>query len=157
MAHQLSRRSACAMVAVLSALAGPSWAMHPGDGYMWGDAPPVLAKGAKLAVLEGDPGKPGSYTVRLSMPAGYRIAPHYHTQTENVTVVSGTLMVGMGDTFETKGMKTYKPGGFISIPGSVHHFATAKSATEVQIHGTGPFDIIYLNPADDPQKGAMTQ
>lgn len=124
---------------------------------MWGDAPPVLSKGAKLAVLQGDPGKAEPYTVRLSMPAGYRIAPHYHTQAENVTVISGTLMVGMGDIFDTKTMKTYKPGGFISIPGSVHHFAMAKSPTVVQIHGAGPFDIIYINPADDPQKHAATK
>jgi quercetin dioxygenase-like cupin family protein len=152
-----SSRSACALFVVLAALSPPTWAMHPGDGYKWGDAPPVLSKGAKLAVLQGDPGKPEPYTVRLALPAGYRIAPHSHTQAENVTVISGTLMVGMGDKFDTKGMKTFKPGGFGSIAGGVHHYAMTKGATEIQIHGVGPFDIIYVNPADDPQKGAAAK
>lgn len=153
MSRHLSSMSACALLASVTALSTPAWSMHPSDGYAWGDAPPVLNKGAKLAVLQGDPGKAEPYTIRLSLPAGYRIAPHSHTQTENVTVVSGTLLVGMGDAFETKGMKTFKPGGFGSIPGGVHHYAMSKGATVVQIHGMGPFDLIYVNPADDPQKG----
>lgn len=155
MVRSLSSLAACALLVSLAALPVPSQAMHPGDGYAWGDAPPVLKKGAKLAVLQGDPGKPEPYTIRLFLPAGYRIAPHSHTQTENVTVISGMLLVGMGDTFDTKVMKMFKPGGFGSIPGGVHHFAMAKVATEVQIHGVGPFDLTYVNPADDPQKGAV--
>ena len=135
----------------------PAWAIHSGDGYTWGDAPPALGKGAKLAVLQGDPGKPEPYTVRLALPANYRIAPHSHTQTENVTVISGTLLVGMGDKFDTKDMKTLKPGGFRSVAGGVQHYAMTKGATEIQIHGTGPFDIHYVNPADDPQKGAAAK
>lgn len=153
MARYLSSVSACVLFVSLAAVSLPSQAMHPGDGYAWGDAPPVLQKGAKLAVLQGDPGKPEPYTIRLSFPAGYRIAPHSHTQTENVTVIAGTLLVGMGETFDTKGMKTFKPGGFGSIPGGVHHFAMSKGVTEIQIHGVGPFDLTYVNPADDPQKG----
>jgi quercetin dioxygenase-like cupin family protein len=57
----------------------------------WGDPPPVFEKGAKFAVIAGDPGKPGIYVVRLKMPAGYKIAPHWHPTDEHVTVVSGTL------------------------------------------------------------------
>lgn len=154
MVRNLSSKSACALFVALTALSLPARAMHPGDGYTWGDAPAVFNKGAKLAVLQGDPGKPEPYTIRLSLPAGYRIAPHSHTQTENVTVISGTLLVGMGDTFDMKGMKTFKPGGFGSIPGGAHHYAMSKGAVEIQVHGVGPFDLNYVNPADDPQKGA---
>jgi len=154
MSRDFSFMSASALFVCLTALSSPSWALHPSDGYAWGDAPPVLKKGAKMAVLQGDPGKAEPYTIRLSLPAGYRIAPHSHTQTENVTVISGTLLVGMGDTFDTKAMNTFKPGGFGSILGGVHHFAMSKGSTEVQIHGVGPFDLIYVNPADDPQKNA---
>ena len=153
-ANYLLSRSGCALFVALVALSLPSWAMHSGDGYTWGDAPPSLKKGAKLAVLQGDPEKPEPYTIRLSLPAGYRIAPHSHTQMENVTVISGTMLLGMGDVFESKGMKTLKPGSFGSIPGGVHHFAMSKGAAEIQIHGVGPFDVIYVNPADDPRKGA---
>ena len=74
-----------------------------------------------------------------------------------MTVISGTLMVGMGDQFGPQDMKTLKPGGFRSIAGSVHHYAMTKGATEIQINAIGPFDIIYVNPADDPQKAAATQ
>ena len=145
-------RSACAVAVALTTLPMAAWAVHGGDDFKWGDAPPVLNKGAKLAVLQGDPGKPGPYVMRLSMPGGYRIAPHSHTQTESVTVISGALMVGMGDKFDAKAMKTFKPGGFGSIPGKATHFAMTKGPTEIQIHGEGPFDLVYVNPDDDPQK-----
>lgn len=143
----------CVTAAVLS-LGAPAWAVHGGEGLGWGDAPPVLPKGAKLAVLQGDPSKPGPFVFRLSMPAGYKIAAHSHSQTENATVISGTLMIGMGDKFDTKGMKAMKPGAFGSIPGKTNHFAMAKTATVVQIHGEGPFDLTYVDAADDPQKAA---
>lgn len=143
----------CAAAAVL-ALAVPAWAVHGGDGMHWGDPPPALAKGAKLAVLMGDPGKPGPFVMRLSAPAGYKVMPHWHSQTENVTVISGTLMIGMGDKFDPKAMKTMKAGSFGSVPAKEHHFAAMKTATVIQIHGEGPFYLTYVNPDDDPQKGA---
>ena len=111
-------------------------------------------KGAKLAVLQGDPGKPGPYVMRLSTPAGYKVAPHSHTQAENVTVISGAFMVGMGDKFDLKGLKPMKAGAFGSIPGKANHYAMAKTAAVIQIHGEGPFDLTYVNPDDDPQKMA---
>lgn len=141
----------CAAVAALS-LSAPAWAVHGVEGLKWGDAPPVLSKGAKLAVLQGDPSKPGPFVMRLQMPAGYKVAPHWHTQTENVTVMSGTFMVGMGDKYDAKAMKPMKGGAFGSIPGKAPHYAMAKTATVVQIHGEGPFDLTYVNDKDDPTK-----
>ena len=68
------------------------------DQVKFGPAPPFLPPGAQLAVLEGDPmASSGDFTIRLKMPDGYRIAPHTHPHRENVTVISGTLKVGMGD------------------------------------------------------------
>src|SRR5438105_14946655 len=93
----------CTAVAAM-ALPPAAHAVHGGEGLQWGDAPPVLPKGAKLAVLQGDPTKPGPYVMRLSMPANYKIAPHSHTQTENVTIMSGTVLVGMGDAFDSKSL-----------------------------------------------------
>jgi quercetin dioxygenase-like cupin family protein len=142
------------------ALAAPGLAQGTGDGHTfinvkdtkWGDAPPTLPKGAKLAVLAGDPGKPVSFTMRLMMPANYNIPPHWHSQDENLTVVSGALYLGMGDKTEKPKARALTAGGFHFLPGKAHHYAFTKAATVVQIHGTGPFDINYLDPADDPLK-----
>ena len=147
--------SSAAVAAIL--LSGPARAMHGAEGLQWGDAPPVLGKGAKLAVLQGDPTKAGPFVMRLSMPAGYKIAPHWHTQTENATVMSGTFMVGMGDKYDAKAMKPMKAGAFGSIPGKAPHYAVAKTATVLQIHGEGPFDMTYVDAKDDPTKSAAKQ
>ena len=121
----------------------------------WGDAPPVLPPGAKLAVLSGDPGKAVPFVVRLQMPAGYRIAAHWHPTDENVTVLSGTFAFGMGDKFDAAALKDLPAGGFVALPANMHHFAMAKTAATVQLDGPGPFVINYIDPADDPSKMMM--
>lgn len=143
----------CAAVALLS-LAPPAWAVHGGEGPKWMDAPPVLPKGAKVAVLQGDPAKPGPFVMRLSAPAGYKVAPHSHSQDENLTVISGSFMVGLGDKFDTKALKPMKQGAFGSVPAKTNHFAMSKTPVVLQIHGQGPFDITYVNPDDVPSKMA---
>lgn len=120
----------------------------------WEDAPPSLPKGAKAAVLYGDPDKSGPFVVRLMAPAAYKIAPHWHSQAENLTVISGTLYLGSGDKADPAHAQGLKPGGFHYLPAKAHHYAFTKTATILQIHGEGPFDIIYINPDDDPQKKA---
>ena len=57
----------------------------------WGPAPPVLPAGAEMAVLAGDPSAGGMVTIRLKMPAGYKIPPHFHPTDEHVTVSFGNL------------------------------------------------------------------
>ena len=118
----------------------------------WGDAPPVLAPGAKMAVLQGDPSKAGVYTVRLKAGDGYKIAPHWHPTTENVTVISGTFNVGTGDKADAANTTALTAGAFASMPAKMHHYAWFKGDTEVQVHGVGPFKLVYVNPADDPSK-----
>jgi hypothetical protein len=127
--------------------------MNPVD-VKWGPAPPVLPKGAKLAVLYGDPGKPGPFVMRLMAPANYKIAPHWHTQAENLSIISGTLYLGDGDKMEKAHAHALKTGGYHFLPAKAHHYAFTKTATVVQIHGEGPFDITYINPDDDPSKAA---
>ena len=104
----------------------------------WGPAPAILPAGARLAVLEGDPSKAGPFTMRLAMPAGYRIPPHFHQVDEHVTVISGAFQVGMGDTFDAGKLTTLSPGTFGVIPPGMRHFARADKATVVQLHGVGP-------------------
>lgn len=118
----------------------------------WMDVPPFLAKGAKIAVLQGDPSKEGEFTVRLMFPANYKVAPHWHPTTENVTVIKGTLYVGTGDEMDEDSAKELQTGGFASIPATHHHFAFCKDECIVQVHAMGPFVINYINPADDPSK-----
>jgi len=127
--------------------------MNPTD-LKWGDAPPNLPKGAKIAVLSGDPGKPGPFVGRLMVPANYKIPPHYHSTDEDLTVVSGTLYFAEGDKMETKGAHAIKAGGFHHLPAKTHHYAFSKAPTVVQINANGPFDIVYINPDDDPSKAA---
>jgi Domain of unknown function (DUF4437) len=118
----------------------------------WGPPPPVLPKGAKLAVLYGDPGKPGPFVMRLMAPANYKIAPHWHSIAENLTIISGTLYLGDGDKMDMKAAHALKAGGYHYLPGKAHHYAFTKTATVIQVHGDGPFDITYINPDDDPSK-----
>jgi ketosteroid isomerase-like protein len=118
----------------------------------WGDAPPVLPAGAKFAVVAGDPGKPVPFVLRLQMPAGYQIAAHWHPTDENVTVLSGTFALGMGDKLDQAALKDLPAGGVAVLPAQMHHFAMAKTAATVQVNGMGPFVINYVNPADDPSK-----
>lgn len=118
----------------------------------WMDAPPTLPKGAKVTVLMGDPFKPGPFVMRLQAPANYKIPPHWHSQAEELTVVSGTLYLGMGDQMKTKGAHALPAGSFHFLPAKEHHYAYSKGPAVVQINGDGPFDINYLNAADDPTK-----
>ena len=121
------------------------------DQVKWGPAPPFVPPGAKIAVLEGDPtASTGDFTIRLTMPDGYKIAPHTHPHRENVTVLSGTLRVGMGDTFDASKMAGFGAGSFAYLDPSMHHYAAASGETVIQIHGMSPLQFIYINPADDP-------
>ena len=118
----------------------------------WGEAPSSLPAGAKAAVIEGDPAKPGPFTLRIQVPANYRIAPHWHPAVEHVTVLSGAFHVGMGDKVDEAKAKALTQGSFMAMPAKTNHFAFTKVATEIQLHGTGPWGITYVNPADDPRK-----
>lgn len=118
----------------------------------WQDAPPIVSPGAKMAVLKGDPSKEEIFVIRLSTPAGYKIMPHWHPTTENVTVISGELHIGTGDKFDkTKGM-TIPAGGFISLAPMMHHYAWMETETVVQIEGMGPIQLYYINSKDDPSR-----
>ena len=66
----------------------------------WGPAPAVFPKGAKMAVVSGDPGKAAPFTVELAFPNGYKIPPHFHPTDEAVEVKKGTFLVGMGDSLD---------------------------------------------------------
>jgi quercetin dioxygenase-like cupin family protein len=121
------------------------------DQVTWGPAPSVLPAGAKLAVVEGDPSAAGPFTMRLQLPDRYRIPPHYHPVTEHVTVLKGTFKVGMGEKFDPSALQKLPTGTFAALEPGVRHFAEAEGETVLQLHGTGPWSLTYVNPADDPR------
>ncbi len=123
------------------------------EQIQWGPPPPFVAPGSQLAVIEGDPmANSGDYTIRLKMPDGYKIAPHWHPKRENVTVISGSFKVGMGDKFDEAKMGTFPAGSFAYLDPDMHHYAMASGETVVQVHGMSPVQFNYVNPADDPSK-----
>jgi quercetin dioxygenase-like cupin family protein len=137
-----------------AAVAADSPIVASSKDVKWGPAPPILPKGAMMAVMAGDPGAAGLVAVRLKIPAGYKIPAHWHPTDEQVTVLSGTLAIGMGDKLdEAKGV-TLRAGGFGVAPAHMNHYAWTKTGGVIQINLMGPFALTYVNPADDPTKAA---
>jgi quercetin dioxygenase-like cupin family protein len=122
------------------------------DAIKWGQAPPSLPAGAQMAVLVGDPTKQGAYVARAKMPDGYKVPPHWHPVDENITVLKGTFLIGTGEKLDPSKTEELPPGSFMRMPKNMRHFAIAKGETIIQLHGTEPFEINYVNPADDPRK-----
>lgn len=118
---------------------------------VWKDGPASLPAGAKMAVLEGDPGKEGFFTMRLWLPDGFRISPHSHPKVEHVTVIKGTFNFGMGEKFDQTATRELPEGSFGFWPAGMRHFAWAKGETILQLHGIGPWMITYVNASDDPR------
>ncbi len=135
----------------LMAIAGEQHTVVTPDQLKW-DAPAALQKGAEVAVVSGDPSKEGPYVTRLKFPAGFKIMPHTHPNTENVTVISGQFNIGTGDKFDETQLKAVKAGSFSQVPKGMSHYVKINEDTLIQLHGMGPQGIVYVNPADDPRK-----
>ena len=125
-----------------------------GDAVIWKSGPASLPEGAQVAVLEGDLTKAEPHTFRLRFPDGYRVAPHSHPLREHITVLQGTLMMGMGETFDREAADPLPAGSFFVLPTGDRHYVWTEGETVVQLHGIGPWGIEYVDPADDPRKAA---
>lgn len=126
-------------------------AIHTNETIQWQPAK-ALPPGADMAVLAGNPAEDGPFALRLRFPSGYQVPPHWHSKFESVTVISGTFGLGTGETFDRAKTQTIPAGGFFSMPARMPHYAVSMEQTVVQINGVGPFDLNYVNPADDPRK-----
>ena len=147
-----------AVVAGTGALAqSANHVVVPAEKVQWGPAPPVLPAGAQIAVLEGNPAEKGPVVLRLKFPTNYEIPAHWHSMTERITVMSGSFHIGMGDKLSRTASQTLTPGGFVSLPANMRHFAWTSAPTVVQINLEGPFDLFYVNPADNPQATTLTK
>lgn len=143
-----------ALVIGLTALlvGGAASAQVNPSNLKWGPAPPSLPRGARLAVLSGDPGKEGMFTIRLRFPPGYAVPPHSHPSDELVTVINGQLALGMGRAVNRRKAANLVQGGYVIAPANMNHYAFTRSGATVQITAHGPFQITYVNPRDDPRR-----
>jgi quercetin dioxygenase-like cupin family protein len=115
-------------------------------------APTPFPPGAQNSVIVGNPKNAESYVIRAKLPKGTKVAPHTHPNDENVTVISGTFHVGIGEKFDEGKGQTVKAGGFVNVPKGLPHFAWVSEDTVIQLHGVGPAGATFINPADDPTK-----
>ena len=122
------------------------------DKLQWKKGPGSLPEGAQFVVLEGDPSKNDYFALRIRLPGGYRIPPHWHPVTERVTVVSGTFEIGMGPNFDASALRTLPAGSYIALQPRAPHFARAKGETVVQLTSVGPWEINYVDASNDPRK-----
>ena len=127
---------------------------HSVPDITWGPVPPILPPGAQIAVLSGNPFGDGVYTLRLKMPNGYTVPPHFHPTDEDVTVIEGNLLFAGGDQIDRSATTELHQGGFVVAAAQAHHYVIARGETIVQVHGMGPFAITYVNPQDDPRNAS---
>jgi len=136
-----------------SALAQDSVTMVNPDALAWKDNPNI-PKGGQVAVLVGDPTKAGSVVVqRVKLPANYKVPPHTHPYAETVTVISGSVGLGMGEKFDATKGEMAKAGALFANPAKHAHYVwTGSEGAIIQVQFIGPGGIDYINPADDPRK-----
>lgn len=125
------------------------------DAFKWMSAPEGLPKGAKVAVLSGDPSQPGPFTLRVTFPPNYQIKPHWHPSAENLTVLDGEIFMGTSQMFDPAKGTPIGKGGFVSMPAKSVHFLYTKAAATIQVNAIGPFAITYVNKNDDPRLQAQ--
>ena len=147
-----------ALLATLIVPAGPVQAadLHhtvvaAGD-IKWGPAPPSLPPGAQAAMLLGSPAKEGPFAFRLKFPPGFVIPPHRHSKDELVTVIAGSFGVGTGEKLDRASVQPLAAQSFVQLPAGMPHYAVIDGETIVQVNGVGPFDVVYIDPKDDPRK-----
>jgi hypothetical protein len=139
------------LVAGQEKAASSTWALYVPNEIAWKPGPESLPPGAKIAVLEGDPAKEGFFTMRVLMPDGYRVAPHWHPNVERLTIISGTVNLGTGDRFDATATKALPAGTYSSMPPKMTHFAWMTGETVLQLSSIGPWQVVYVDPADDPR------
>jgi quercetin dioxygenase-like cupin family protein len=147
---------ACSLALILLALVSSGLAQVPShvialpEGGNWGPASPKLPPGAQFARLVGDPSKPGEpYVFRAKLPDGYSVPPHWHPMDEHVTVIKGVFRIGFGTRIDEGSMRELPAGAYIMLAKETPHYNVMKGETILQFHGIGPYDISYVNAADD--------
>ena len=147
----LTLAATCAVYTLPVSAADEHKIITPQD-VKWSPAPPTIPKGAEAALLFGDPSKEGPFAMRLKFPKGYQIAPHTHPKLEVVTVLSGTLRLGMGETADLSKAQALPTGAFFAFPPGMAHYVSADEDTVISIERHRAVGVSYVNPKDDPRK-----
>jgi quercetin dioxygenase-like cupin family protein len=153
----MKRTAAAAVIIAGFAACSAGVAQHSGSHMMkspeeltWNDLPSL--PGVKIAVIEGPLSEAAPIMFRLKFPANYQVPPHSHPGIEHITIISGTLNMGMGDVFDKTNTRALTPGSVAIMPPGTHHFVWTSEEAIGQVHSTGPWSVTYVNPADDPSK-----
>jgi quercetin dioxygenase-like cupin family protein len=113
---------------------------------------PAFPTAARIAVLVGEPSKPGAYLIRVKLPAGTKMLAHSHPEDRIYTVISGVFYIGLGDEFDESKLSANAPGSVLVLPGGQPHFHWAKSGEYVtQVSAIGPLGLTYVDPLNDPR------
>ena len=113
---------------------------------------PAFPPSVRLAVVVGEPTEPGPYVIRVKVPSGVKLMPHWHPEDRVYTVISGVFYIGLGEHFDSEKLESYPPGAVIVLPGGTPHFHWARSGEYVsQVSAIGPLGLEYLDSADDPR------
>ena len=139
------------LVGAVALLAGSAAQIGAKPSLEWGPGPPSLPKGAKLAVISGNPNQPGPFVIQLRFPPGYAVPPHSHPSDEHVTVVDGVVSLGMGSVEDRGRMKVLGEGKSIVAPANMAHYASTTQGATLLIRAQGPFQVTYVNREDDPR------
>jgi ChrR-like protein with cupin domain len=142
--------AACLAMTAASAQHGSHTIVTPND-LKWQDVA-SLPSGAKLAVIEGRMDRAGPITARLKLPANYKVPPHRHPGLERVTVLSGTVNIGMAEKFDAGATTPMGPGTVLLMSPGMPHFVWTNEETIFQLNVEGPWGVTYVDPADDPRK-----
>ena len=119
------------------------------DAVKWMPAPDAFPAGAEIAVMMGDSSEPGPFVVRLRFPAGFVFPAHKHSVDELVTVLSGTVHFGHGNAVDKTNGQPLGALGFNPLLANRSHYLWTDDGATIQVHGTGPFDLTYVDPKDD--------
>jgi len=117
----------------------------------WSQTTGGLPRGAETAILYGNPESEGMFAVRIKMPRGYAIPPHTHPRSEVVTIISGKLKLGLGKSADRASVEALPAGSLSVMPPGVIHYGFTDEESIIQVNGSGPWTIEYVNPKDDPR------
>ena len=125
------------------------------ENMKWVQGPASLPRVIRICVLEGNPTRSGPYTLRLWLPANTRIDPYWRSGPERLTVMIGGIWIGLGDRYSENAGPPIRAGSFAVIPARLHHFIWTRDPTVLQLSGSGPWDLFYVNPLDDPRRAPL--
>lgn len=146
---------AALLVVCVSAIGAGAPIQITPEAITWREGPPTIPPDARSAILEGDPKGEGIFTMRVSFPPNYFIPLHTHGRDERITVIGGTVYVGIGDSVDRSKEVRYGAGSFYVTPTPLRHWVRAgEKGAVIQATSIGPWTVEYVDPADDPGRAS---